>query len=107
MLGSLPCWRRCAVPVYQSRMPTLNNAHSIIDWPDIKGVVDWAIPAWFEQRAAAHPLNAAVVSDSSRLSFAELIVQANRLAHSLQARGGAFGDRVGILMRHDELLIAA
>jgi amino acid adenylation domain-containing protein len=82
-------------------MAVSDDAVSIINWPNHGQMHDLAIPAWFEQRAAAHPDSVAVVSDLSRCSYGELNAAANRLAHEIIARGGTPGDRVAILMRHD------
>ena len=65
------------------------------------------IPDRFEQQAAVRGDRRAIASGSWQPGYAELNAAANHLAHALLARGGARGDRVTLLMRHDGPLIAA
>jgi amino acid adenylation domain-containing protein len=88
-------------------MVAQEEVRSIIEWPKYGATVDLAIPAWFEQRAAARPDDIAVVSDRSQSTYGQLDVQSNTLAHGILAAGGRQGDRVGVLMRHDVPIIVA
>ena len=66
-----------------------------------------SIPTAFEQVAAMHHARLAVCSDTWRATYDELNATANRVAHALIRRGGAPGDRIAVLMRHDTPQIAA
>src|SRR5437879_3848427 len=69
--------------------------------------LDESLPARFARVAQAHGCRTALVSDVWQLSYRELNETANRWGLELLNRGGALGDRVAILMRHDAPLIAA
>jgi amino acid adenylation domain-containing protein len=68
---------------------------------------DQSLPACFARTVTLHGLRTALVSDTWRPTYRGLDETANRFAHELLRRGGAPGDRVAILMRHDTPLIAA
>ncbi|MER5640149.1 amino acid adenylation domain-containing protein, partial [Kitasatospora sp. NPDC002227] len=70
-------------------------------------IPDTTLPALFEAQAAATPDATAVVSDSERLSYAELDARAGRLAAALLARGLAVEEPVAILMDRSVDLVAA
>jgi non-ribosomal peptide synthetase-like protein len=53
---------------------------------------------FFERTGDEHPSNLAVVCGPDRLTYADLDVRANRLAHHLARLGVKPGDRVGLLM---------
>ncbi|WP_435813277.1 amino acid adenylation domain-containing protein [Streptomyces virginiae] len=66
-----------------------------------------AVPALFEERAAAAPDDIAVASGSRTLTYRELDTRANRLAHVLAARGVGQESVVGVaLPRSPELIVA-
>jgi amino acid adenylation domain-containing protein len=71
------------------------------------GNVEQSLPECFAQIVARHPSRPAIGPGEWRPTYAELNAAANRLAHVLLTRGGAPGDRVALLMRHDAPLIAA
>ncbi|MGW7082379.1 amino acid adenylation domain-containing protein [Streptomyces sp. NPDC054871] len=61
----------------------------------------------FSRQVAARPDDVAVVGDDFRLTYAELDVRANRLAHTLRARGVGRDDLVAVLAdRSPETLVA-
>ncbi|RST18332.1 amino acid adenylation domain-containing protein [Streptomyces sp. WAC05374] len=74
-----------------------------------------SVPEWFAARVAAAPDAVAVVGDAGedgdgtdRVTYAELDVRSNRVAHLLVARGIGAEDRVGVcLPRGSELAAAA
>jgi acyl-CoA synthetase (AMP-forming)/AMP-acid ligase II len=61
----------------------------------------------FESLVDAIPDRLAVVSGKHRLTFAELEARANRLAHSLTARGVKAGDHVGLYLFNGHEFIEA
>jgi amino acid adenylation domain-containing protein len=62
---------------------------------------------FFEEQAALHPDNLAVVSEDRRMSYRELNEQANQLAHHLRALGVGRESLVGICMdRSAEMVLA-
>ena len=71
------------------------------------GDVEQSIPARFEQVAVLHSSRIALGSGAWQPTYAELNAAANRFAHALISHGGAAGDRVALLLRHDTLLMAA
>jgi amino acid adenylation domain-containing protein len=69
--------------------------------------VEQSIPARFARIAAVHESRTVFYSGSWQATYGELNAAANRLSHVLLSRGGAPGDRVAVLMRHDTPQIAA
>lgn len=65
------------------------------------------VPGRFEQIAAEHSSHQAIGTGEWQPTYAELNASANRLAQMLIACGGAPGDRVVLLLRHDAPLIAS
>jgi amino acid adenylation domain-containing protein len=62
---------------------------------------------FFEEQAAVHPDNLAVVSEDRQMSYRELNEQANQLAHHLRALGVGRESLVGICMdRSAEMVVA-
>ncbi|MGV9773837.1 amino acid adenylation domain-containing protein [Streptosporangium sp. NPDC003464] len=61
----------------------------------------------FEQQARRTPHRTAVIAGTTRTTYADLNVQANRIAHELVARGVRRGSTVGVCLNRDETLIAA
>lgn len=55
----------------------------------------------FEQIVDKVPNWEAIVTDSVRLTYAELEARANRLAHFLQSRGVQAGDHIGLHLKND------
>ncbi|MFJ8332074.1 amino acid adenylation domain-containing protein [Streptomyces sp. NPDC094437] len=76
-------------------------------WNDTEAPVDpRPFPVMFEQQAAAHPARTALVAGEHRLTYRELNVLANRLAHRLAELGVGPERTVGIhLPRGAELVI--
>lgn len=81
----------------------INGAAAGENW----GGAEQSLPERFAQMVARHPSRPAIGAGEWRPTYAELDAAANRLAQALMARGGAPGDRVATLMRHDGPLIAA
>jgi amino acid adenylation domain-containing protein len=69
--------------------------------------VEISIPARFKQIAALYPSRPALGGGAWQPTYAELDAATNQLANALISRGGKYGDRVALLMRHDAPLIAA
>ncbi|WP_322615329.1 non-ribosomal peptide synthetase [Pseudomonas sp. BIC9C] len=61
----------------------------------------------FEQQAARTPDALAVMVGDERLTYAQLNVQANQLAHRLRAHGVAPGQRVGLSVRRNAQMIVS
>ncbi|WP_432921027.1 amino acid adenylation domain-containing protein [Microbispora sp. CA-135349] len=61
----------------------------------------------FERQARRTPHRIAVVSGTTRTTYADLNAQANRIAHELLSRGAGRGSAVGVCLHRDENLIAA
>ena len=74
---------------------------------DDLGNTEQSIPDRFEQIVAEHSSRTALGSGKWQPTYAELDATANRLANTLISQGGAAGDRVALLMRHDAPLIVA
>ncbi|MFD9685542.1 amino acid adenylation domain-containing protein [Kitasatospora sp. NPDC059088] len=70
-------------------------------------IADSTLSELFEARAAATPEAVAVVSDTGRLSYAELDARAGALAAVLLARGLAVEEPVAILMDRSAELVTA
>ncbi|WP_313432616.1 AMP-binding protein, partial [Pseudomonas sp.] len=68
---------------------------------------DLSVAQLFEQRAACQPLALAAVHGEQALSYGELNLQANRLAHYLIAEGVAPGACVAILLPRSLPLLVA
>ncbi|KGT96203.1 non-ribosomal peptide synthetase, partial [Dickeya fangzhongdai] len=61
----------------------------------------------FEQQAARHPKRIALVFEDQSLSYGELNIRANRLAHHLRGLGIGADDRVAICTeRHPEMIVS-
>ncbi|HET9172576.1 MAG TPA: amino acid adenylation domain-containing protein [Actinospica sp.] len=74
--------------------------------PDLDPAAD-TLPALFEARAERHPLATAVVADEDVLSYRELNLRANRLAHHLIGHGVGPESVVALaLPRSADLLVA-
>lgn len=69
--------------------------------------VEQTICERFEHVAVLHASRTALGSGAWQPTYAELNVSANRLAHAMVGLGGAPGDRVALLLRHDAPLIAS
>ncbi|MGI5157431.1 amino acid adenylation domain-containing protein [Microbispora sp. CA-102843] len=61
----------------------------------------------FERQARRTPQGTAIVSGTTRTTYADLNAQANRIAHELVSRGVGQGSAVGVCLHRDERLIAA
>jgi amino acid adenylation domain-containing protein len=60
--------------------------------------MDRLLQSWVTQQAEVRPNDVAIVSGSDRLTYSQLEVASNQLAHLLQDAGCQNGDRVCILM---------
>ncbi|WP_262947602.1 non-ribosomal peptide synthase/polyketide synthase [Xenorhabdus indica] len=65
------------------------------------------IHQWFEQQVAKTPQATALVYENQTLSYAELNVRANRLAHQLMALGVAPEQRVAICVSRSPTMVVA
>ena len=93
-----------------SRLPLLAPAerHAMLQAANATGHPPaLTVDALFTAAAAATPARVAVSSGDGNLTYAELDVAANRLAHLLRARGIGRGDRVGVLLERGVRLIVA
>lgn len=61
---------------------------------------------WWQRQCYSAPQNLAVVAAEGRLSFAELDSVANQIARYLQSQEVGAGDRVGLLLPRDPVLLA-
>ncbi|MFF5965053.1 amino acid adenylation domain-containing protein [Streptomyces collinus] len=68
---------------------------------------DVSVPEVFATRAAADPEGTAVVHGDRTITYRELDVRANRLAHRLRRLGVRPEDRVAVLMRRSDDLVTA
>ena len=68
---------------------------------------DRCIHTLFEAQAARTPAAVAVRDDVETLTFDELNARANRIAHTLRARGVRHGDVVGVLLPRSAETVAA
>ncbi|MHC8318539.1 amino acid adenylation domain-containing protein [Pseudomonas sp. LB3P31] len=95
-----------------SELPMLENAEYqriVHDWnsADESFVAEHCIHPLISQRAAEHPQALAVTFNTTQLTYAELDVQANRLAHKLIELGVGPEVRVGVAMQRSEKLLVA
>lgn len=100
-MADAPRLRVSELPLFACALPAAGES-----------AVPWAVelPAHlaFEQAAHAHPTREALVAGAARLTYAELNVRSNQLAHHLRARGVRPETRVGLwLERSPDLLVAA
>ncbi|MCG7215967.1 non-ribosomal peptide synthase/polyketide synthase [Paenibacillus mucilaginosus] len=65
------------------------------------------VQAWFEAQAEALPERTAVVCGGTRLTYAELNSEANRIAHALRSRGAGREVPVVLLLERSASFIAA
>ena len=80
----------------------------VVDWNDTAtGAPETTLVALLEQQARRTPRAVAVVSDGVEVTFAELHARANRLAHSLIARGAGPERTVGVRMARSVDLVVA
>ena len=64
-----------------------------------------ALPTLFERQVALHPANIALISGGSSLSYSDLNLRANRLAHLLLRRGIGPEDLVAIALPRSSSMI--
>jgi amino acid adenylation domain-containing protein len=98
-----------AVPLGRIDILTDSERHQVLEaWNDTdRGVARLSFPALFEAQVARSPDAPAVLSESGALSYADLEVQANRLAHLLIELGAAPERIVALaLPRSVEIVVA-
>ncbi|HEX3121429.1 MAG TPA: AMP-binding protein, partial [Candidatus Acidoferrum sp.] len=61
-------------------------------------IMDRLLQSWVTQQAETRPSDAAIVSGTDTLTYGELEIASNQLAHLLQTAGCQNGDRVCIVM---------
>jgi amino acid adenylation domain-containing protein len=61
---------------------------------------------WVTRQAETRPDAVAVVMGGERLTYGQLEILSNQLAHALQAAGCQRGDRVGLLLRKSPTMVA-
>ena len=93
-------------------LPLLSGAERerlLRDWNETREVfpAERSLPELFEAQAAARPHALAVISDQEQVTFAELNRRANRLAHSLTARGIGPESVVGVCIERSAEMIVA
>ena len=80
-------------------LPEQQRHQLLVEWNDTATAVPvGTVPEVFEQQVASMPNAVAVVSGAAGLSYADLEVRANQLAHRLIRLGVAVEDRVAVLM---------
>jgi len=94
-----------------SRVPLLTEGERqnlLVDWNDTgKSYPGLLIHELFEAQAEANPDRTALVFRGRQLTYAELNVRSNKLAHYLGQRGAAAGALIGVGMeRSFEMLVA-
>ena len=94
-----------------SELPLLSRAETsqlLIEWNDTRAEYDQCVCAHqlFEAQVERTPDAVAVAFEDQRLSYSELNVRANRLAHHLGSLGVGPGDVVGIFMERSLEMIA-
>ncbi|MET0622456.1 MAG: amino acid adenylation domain-containing protein, partial [Pyrinomonadaceae bacterium] len=93
-------------------LPLLTEAQRrqvLAEWNDTRGVYprDRCVHELFEAQAARTPDAPAVISDDTRMTYAELNARANRLARRLRALGVGHESMVCVLMeRSPEIVVA-
>ncbi len=65
------------------------------------------VEAWVNRQARRTPSQVAVVTNEGQLTYQQLEAQSNRIAHVLQSRGAAPGQRVGISLPRGKHLLPA
>ncbi|WP_455884008.1 amino acid adenylation domain-containing protein, partial [Pseudomonas protegens] len=94
-----------AVPL----LPADERRRALQDWNprDVAQPAQASVLQRFEQQAALHPQNIALILDKRRLSYAELNLRANRLAHRLVEQGVCADTLVGVAVdRSLEMVVA-
>jgi len=66
-----------------------------------------AVQQLFEQQAEATPNHEAVVSGSTRLTYAELNARVNQLSHQIQSLGGGPGTLTGVYLERSDAMVIA
>ncbi|WP_425426503.1 non-ribosomal peptide synthase/polyketide synthase [Amycolatopsis australiensis] len=94
-----------------TRVPMLSGAevrHLLAERNDTAHPVPAAsVPELFAARARRHPDAVALVTDGQRVTYGELDVRANRLAHRLRELGVGPEDRVAVLLDRSPKLVVA
>jgi amino acid adenylation domain-containing protein len=101
--------RQPDIPVSELALLTARERHEmLVDWNDTATPFDdVCIHKLFEAQVLRTPDNIAVVFEDEQLTYSELDARANRLAHSLQARGVGPGVTVGLFLERSLELIVA
>jgi amino acid adenylation domain-containing protein len=95
-----------------SRIPVLAAAESqqiLFEWNDTRAEypADALMHQLFEAQAARTPGRIALKAGATALSYVDLDVRANRLAHALRSRGIGRGRRVGLCVERGADMVAA
>jgi amino acid adenylation domain-containing protein len=101
--------RQPEMPVSELPLLTVHERHEmLVDWNNTAAPYDdVCIHALFEAQVLRTPDVVAVVFEDEQLTYSELDARANRLAHSLQARGIGPGATVGLFLERSLELIVA
>ncbi|PZS13434.1 MAG: non-ribosomal peptide synthetase, partial [Pseudonocardiales bacterium] len=87
-------------------LPEEERHRLLVEWNDTAVPVPvGTVPDLFGQQVASTPNAVSLVSDSIELSYAELEVRANRLAHRLIRLGVGVEDRVAVLVERSAELV--
>ncbi|MBA2324589.1 MAG: amino acid adenylation domain-containing protein, partial [Pseudonocardiales bacterium] len=87
-------------------LPEQERHRLLVEWNDTDvPVPGGTVPDLFGQRVASMPNAVALVSDAVELSYADLEVRANRLAHRLIRLGVGVEDRVAVLVERSAELV--
>jgi amino acid adenylation domain-containing protein len=90
-------------------LDAVERCRVVEEWNDtaMPGVGAMLVPELFEAQVVRTPDAVAVVSDGCAVSYAELEVRANRLAHYLRAQGVGRGSVVGLCLPRGVAMVAA
>ncbi len=98
-----------ALPVSRAEVLSAAERARFAEWNDtaVDYPRDRSLVELFEAQVDASPDTVALEFGDERVTYAELDVRANQVAHRLRAEGVEAGDRVGILMERSPAVVAA